>query len=221
MNKNFNWYESYYKKISIAGQDGSLGNKLHHLPLEKGYSKNSFFRNVLELGGGEGEHIPHIKHDFENWTILDIRELILDIKDPRITYVQADAHNLPYEDSVFDRVVITCLLHHAESPWQILDEARRVLKDAGTLEILLPTDPSIFYKTAQFLTTGIRALKSGVYKLSRTVHSFEHRNHYSSLSNMINFIFERDEIKITFTPFFIRVSFLNLFAVYRIKIRKV
>ncbi|MEN9735391.1 MAG: hypothetical protein RL129_101 [Actinomycetota bacterium] len=220
MDSNFDWYENYYKTISVAGKSGSLGNRLHHAPLERGYTDEIQFSNVLELGGGEGEHLDYIKHNFDNWVILDIRSLDTKFNNAKVTYIQSDAHKIPFEDSYFDRIVITCLLHHLERPWEVLAEVRRVAKNNCTVDILLPTDPSLAYRSAQFLTTGIAALKAGKYNLSRQVHSFEHRNHYLSLRKILEYVFQDDIRLKKMFPFPRLFPTLNLFAVYRITIRK-
>ncbi len=49
--------------------------------------------------------------------------------------VIADAHNLPFRDSVFDDVLIYSALEHFKNPKHVLDEAYRVADIGGTLTV--------------------------------------------------------------------------------------
>ena len=65
--------------------------KVYHNPLLK----------VLELGGGNGEHLSYVSHGFDSYTQLDLREAVLEDrhqKDPRINSVIADAEHHPIDD---------------------------------------------------------------------------------------------------------------------------
>jgi ubiquinone/menaquinone biosynthesis C-methylase UbiE len=46
----------------------------------------------------------------------------------RVSFVNEDAANLPFDDASFDLVVSTASLHHWKNPLRILNEAHRVLK---------------------------------------------------------------------------------------------
>ncbi len=46
----------------------------------------------------------------------------------RVSFVNKDAANLPFDDASFDLVVSTASLHHWKNPLRILNEAHRVLK---------------------------------------------------------------------------------------------
>lgn len=50
---------------------------------------------------------------------------------PNLSYVQGDAHHLPFPDSTFDLVYCRYLLEHVADPPRVLAEALRVLKPGG------------------------------------------------------------------------------------------
>lgn len=52
--------------------------------------------------------------------------------------VCADAHGLPFRDSVFGLIVAKGALEHFENPWRAMEEIRRVLADGGILVIWVP-----------------------------------------------------------------------------------
>ena len=50
---------------------------------------------------------------------------------PEISFIQGDAHNLPFDDAAFDRVLMNFGLLHVSRPEQACAEACRVLKPGG------------------------------------------------------------------------------------------
>jgi ubiquinone/menaquinone biosynthesis C-methylase UbiE len=53
-----------------------------------------------------------------------------------VQFEQADAHDLPFDDSSFDAVVCANTFHYFSHPQQVLTEARRVLRSDGRLVLL-------------------------------------------------------------------------------------
>lgn len=51
--------------------------------------------------------------------------------DDRLTWLQADARTIPFNDGAFDLVVSSDSLHHWQEPWLVLDEIARVLRADG------------------------------------------------------------------------------------------
>ena len=77
---------------------------------------------------------------------------------------QADAEALPFADSRFDWIVCMGLLDYVPSPRRVLEECRRVLKDAGVIIFSIPKKPSAFF----FLRTGIGdRVKNALFQLPR------------------------------------------------------
>jgi SAM-dependent methyltransferase len=57
-------------------------------------------------------------------------------------FVCADAHHLPFSDSVFEKANLYEVIEHVESPIRCLREIHRVLKEEGSLKL---TTPNVFH----------------------------------------------------------------------------
>lgn len=179
---------------------------------------------TLELGGGSGEHLPFVK-EFPSleYTSLDLRvpkdDTYLKELDPNfrsvIKFVKGDAEKLDFESGYYDRIVITCLLHHVSDPLAVLLEAKRVLRTGGELSIVLPCDPG-------FLNQLVKRFISypQLRKLSRVrpelFYALEHRNHISSLIEQVKYVFKDDLLEFHYRPFYLKTWNMNLLVVCHI-----
>ncbi len=63
-----------------------------------------------------------------------------------ITFIQAEAESLPFEDGSFDLVVTRFSLHHIAEPQRVVDEMVRVARGRGRvllIDMLVPEDPNL------------------------------------------------------------------------------
>ena len=137
------YYATSYAKIHGDSKLGSV-DKTFHKFLEKPHSRSSNFKDVLEIGSGNFEHLKFLNHSFETYTCVDLRPPTRDIPEnmkSKVNFLQADANKLPFEENSFDRVLSTCLLMHINSPITALEEWLRVLKPGGVLEFMVPCEP--------------------------------------------------------------------------------
>ncbi len=62
-------------------------------------------------------------------------------------FIVAEAHHLPFKNSVFEIVYSKHCLEHLKNPLNFFKEAKRILKNGGTLECVYPTDTMLTKKT--------------------------------------------------------------------------
>jgi ubiquinone/menaquinone biosynthesis C-methylase UbiE len=62
-------------------------------------------------------------------------------------FILAEAHHLPFKDGAFKKVYSKNCVEHLENPLKFFQEAKRVLKNSGTLECIYPTDSLLTKKT--------------------------------------------------------------------------
>lgn len=210
-------YEDLYNLICVSARKGPIMNLMHGI-LERKHRK-SHFSNVLEVGAHKGEHLPYVRHTFDSYTLSDIQLMPPDdVKQlPNcVEFVLANLESLPFENSTFDRVLSTCVLHHVSNLEDAIDELIRVCKPGGVISILLPTDPGLTYRWVKFLGSGIKAKRLGLFKQVELFHAREHRNHYHSIAVILRSKFEFHAFHVKFWPFRVPSWNLNALTVWEI-----
>jgi phosphatidylethanolamine/phosphatidyl-N-methylethanolamine N-methyltransferase len=211
------FYSDYYERIIFGAGTGAKAVRYTHVAMERPFRGKSFHR-VLEVGGGNGEHLDFIQHDFDRYVLTDLRKPELKEKwasDSRITVLIENAEELSFENASFDRVVSTCLLHHVERPERVLQEIDRVLKPNGMATIFLSCDPGMAVRALRSLTTMKRAKKEG-FRGYALMNARDHRNHVGSLLEMTKYVFRNRRVKLKWSPFGIRSWNLNGYVIINI-----
>jgi ubiquinone/menaquinone biosynthesis C-methylase UbiE len=112
---------------------------------------------LLDIGCADGTTATAIKKLFPKLVITGLDKYADAIKyakktKPDITFIQGDAHKLPFKKGFFDFVVAIETLEHLHDPDQALLEIHRVLKKNGYLIIVQDTD-SVLFKTVWWFWT--------------------------------------------------------------------
>ena len=113
--------------------------------------KIEFPRNiskVLEIGAGSAPHIKYIKHDFDEYHIIETSDFAINqkFKNTKIKVTKYDGKNIPYPNETFERIIISHCLEHIPFPEKFLFEMMSKLKPGGILSISLPTDPGLLFR---------------------------------------------------------------------------
>ncbi len=109
---------------------------------------------ALGLGGGRGSLGPHVEAKGYKYINLDIRRF----ENGQPTVV-GSAHELPFQDEVFDLVISKDSLEHFLEPWKAVSEVYRVLKPGGLFAIWVPfMHPFHADDVYQYVYIGIRYL---------------------------------------------------------------
>lgn len=205
-----------YNEFLYSGLQGRMMAYLHR-HLEKPFRSEDFFPLTVEIGAGEGQHLPYVRHTFERYVMTDIRPLKTSTALPKgVEFRAADAHVLPFEPGSIDRLISTCVLHHLAEPERALQSWRASVKKGGHISILLATDPGILLRVGRNLTTRRAAHRLGIdydLELAR-----EHRNHAGALMVLIDRVFSSDRVRFVGIPFPIRSWNLNFSSEFQIVI---
>ena len=98
-------------------------------------------RRVLDIGCGYGRHTYFAaQYGAEVFAIDHSDDAVRMTKTntqkfQHVHVIQADAANLPIKDTAMDRVFAFGVLHHTENPYEIMNEANRVLGSGGSLSV--------------------------------------------------------------------------------------
>lgn len=83
----------------------------------------------------------------------------------KVTYVEGDAHRLPFDDNGFDSVFTNGSLHEWASPSGVFNEIHRVLKPGGNYFISdLRRDMSIFVRMFLGIVVRPKEIRPGLIK---------------------------------------------------------
>ncbi len=208
------YYDQFYDQVNWSEGVGSAVVRGIHKKMEKGL-KGHYFNSCLELGGGNGQHLDFVLHGFGEYVLLDLRTAQLPDRwenDPRIRKIEANAEKIPFPNGRFDRIVVTCLLHHVDSAENVLSEIERVLKPDGSATIFLPCDPGFLVRIARRLTTQRRAKRLGFNNYGLYI-AREHKGHISSVLRIARNVLRSRDIKIKWSPFPFPTWNFNGFAI--------
>ena len=216
------YYANFYGKINVSAINGSLAFNQMHRFIE---SEFQFAPNleILEIGINSGEHFEFVKKPFKKYVGVDIRNVLDEptTKDyflkNNIEFCHGSVEELPLQDASFDRVIITCVLHHLVNPERALSEVRRVVRQNGTVTILLPNDPGLLYRSIRALTTLRKARRHRLYREVQLIHAREHKNHFLSLRVLIKEVFAGDRIIEKGFPFLLKGYNMNALSIFEIR----
>jgi SAM-dependent methyltransferase len=97
--------------------------------------------SALDVGCGVGETDRELAGAFGVLHGVDVSAALLERaaeSNPTVTYTEASATNLPYEDAVFDLAFAVCVMHHIEPPARdrALAELARVTRAGGCVALI-------------------------------------------------------------------------------------
>ena len=170
-----------------------------HRSMEQNHRENVHFESVLEIGANRGEHLGYVRHSFDSYFLTDIQAYdrsVLPSTEIRsgLVFQKEDATHLTFKDQTFNRVLCSCVLHHVSDAESALAELRRVLKNGGSADIFLSSDPGFLFRLGRYIGPVREAKKLGLDGVKRLVDARDHRNHVAGLTRLIRHVFRDDMI---------------------------
>ena len=210
---------SRYNSHAYSGLMGFFMNQCHRQLEKFDFPKN--ISKVLEVGAGNAPHYKFIKHEYDEYHIVETSRTIIGnyADNPKVIAANYDGKILPYEKEYFDRIIISHCLEHIVDPEAFLFEMMEKLRTGGVLSISLPTDPGLLFRIGR-LYLKIFSLRNK-YKISSEkfdyMNATEHVTSIFGLSSIIKYNY-KDCLKDYYLPFKIKLFDLNLF--YNVHISK-
>ena len=223
-NKKLNYSYSSLKKYEDYQYKGLIGMlmKYDHRMLEKNLPKKKY-TNVLEIGPGFHSHIQYIKHDFDNYYILEKEKDKLSfhkkIKNKKIKLTTYKKNKMPFKNNFFDRIIMCHVLEHIDNPEKFILSTMSKLKKGGVFSVALPTDPSFLWRMGRlFSKIFFVKKKQNISAIEYDyLNALDHINSVFSLHHIINYHYRTNKIE-SYLPFRVKAFDLNLF--YNIHIIK-
>ena len=196
-----------------------------HTLVERAFGPETRFGRVLEVGAGTGEHLASVRHGFDEYTLTDMDPATLEVARRKLgtgaargtlRFETQTAETLDYPEDSFDRLIATHVLEHVYRPHLALKEWARVVRDGGTLSVLVPTDPGFAWRLGRRLGPRRRLLRAGIaydYVMAR-----EHVNPCNALLAILRHYFP--DGREAWWPLPVRSIDLNLFVAFHATVRK-
>jgi len=203
---------SRYDQHLYTGIQGYLMNLCHKQLEDFNFTKN--ISKVLEIGAGNKPHYKFLKHNYDEYHIAETSTVKIDNpeQNSKIIFMKYDGKKLPYENNLFDRIIISHCLEHIYYPEEFLREVMGKLKAGGVLSISLPTDPGLLFRLGRLYMRFFSIKKN--YKISPKEYDYmnatEHVNSIFNLHSIIKHNYA-NIAKESFLPFRIKSFDLNLF----------
>ena len=213
------FYQTYYARVFGGKGFASWAKSRSHEYLERPFRSNRDM-SLLELGAGTGEHFRYVADDFDEYVMVDLFEKPTETLwegDSRVSWHVADiCDDGLFSGRHFDRVIMTCVLHHLESPLRGLLNIERLVAPGGTFSLYLPTDPGLLSRLARAVFITPKAKANG-FKSYELVNAREHRNHYWGLRTEIENVFKSWTIRTHFWPTSISAADINAYSILQIR----
>jgi ubiquinone/menaquinone biosynthesis C-methylase UbiE len=217
------FYENFYSR-TVGQQASGIRSVLWKYPhriVEQRMISNGE-KDILEIGAGNGEHIPFVKPHYNSYHAVDIRpsKELQSLANDKVVVAKADVENLEFfRDDSFDRVIAMCLLAHLRDPEKALSEVERVVKPGGLVQIYLPCEPGLLLRLFRKLVTSPAVSRMG-YQGFDLFMAREHRNSITNLLALIEYRFSKSQIEKKRRPFPFFGWNLNLFYLIEIRVEK-
>ncbi|MBF0108287.1 MAG: class I SAM-dependent methyltransferase [Magnetococcales bacterium] len=157
------YHEVFYEGNSLIRHIQNAGHRLVERPLTPGMKLG----RVLEVGAGAGEHVPHVRHQYDEYVLTDVNTDILEqaqrryASNSRLTFIPLDCRHMDVADHSFDRLISIYNLEHVPEPYRVLKEWTRVLKPGGIMSIAIPTEGGLAWNMGRYVTTRRTFMKKG------------------------------------------------------------
>ncbi len=97
-------------------------------------------QRVLDVGCAEGATLFHLGEP-DGAVGVDLFEAKLAFarsRLPKCRFVVGSVYELPFDDAVFDHVIVRDVIHHLDEPVRALRQCKRVLEPGGRIDVLEP-----------------------------------------------------------------------------------
>lgn len=128
------------------------------------YIKNNIGKHekIIEIGCGDGKLAKLLrKNGYENLTLLDIDDYLLDDLKRFLLNIDVSREKIPFENENIDVILAMAVVEHLENPFFAAREIERVLKPGGILFMAVPNIFSMRSKFKFLFSGNLKGYESG------------------------------------------------------------
>ena len=129
------------------------------------------------------------------------------IKNPQVVKLYGKAEQIPLPDKSVDLIIASHILEHIPSLNLSLQEIQRVLKDDGSILVVVPCDPGLLWNTLTYFSPSRASLKKIGLDYNQ-VMQHEHVNTFQSCVRGLSKVFKITDMK--YFPFAVTTHHLNI-----------
>lgn len=168
-----------------------------HKFAERNFQATDSFPRVLEIGSDQGQHRRFVRHQYTSYVQCDLHLPRETTQDFRVQSVTGDIERLPFRNNEFDRVIVTCVLHHLPNPELPLFEIGRVTRPGGVITILFPKEPSLVYSYVRNSLMLVKHKNLRKVERYKELHQQQHIGDYKKIIQTVkeNKLFEIKELR--------------------------
>lgn len=154
MKEEFSYnYGDYYNSDRFVKQRFEISKKL----LDPYINERA---KILDIGCYDGAMLEVLKHGLRkiDYTGVDTDALALDIalkRGAKISRVNFETADLPFEDCSFDIIIMTEILEHLRNPLKLLEKAKNLLVPDGVILISLPNECTLYHRIKMLFGKGL------------------------------------------------------------------
>ena len=132
-----NWWQKYKAGISVEYYKNSASEIRKYLHQEN--IRINTDTCVLEVGSGMCGILTYLNESNKRFAIDPLESACATVpefiraRDQSVRYFTAKGEDIPFEDGMFDLVILDNVLDHCENPTKVISEIKRVLKIGGVL----------------------------------------------------------------------------------------
>lgn len=129
------WWVSRAEELDLEFYERFASDLLETMKPFQSISEETY---ILEIGSGAAGILTYLKSNYR-FAIDPLESVYASIgkfasaRDKSVVYKEAMAEKLPFEDNLFDLIIIDNVLDHCEEPKKVLAEMNRVMKKNGKI----------------------------------------------------------------------------------------
>jgi len=131
-----NWWKKREEIIGVLYYEHSANDIRDYLSTSNMLNSNTF---ILEIGSGAYGILTYLQESKNRFGIDPLETYYSSVpafsnkRDKLVQYLTAKGESLPFDEKMFDLIILDNVLDHCENPSKVFEEIKRVIKQEGVI----------------------------------------------------------------------------------------